>query len=572
MSALAVVTGSEERSVSDFELVAGVRAGDDRAFEQLFQRYQPRIGAYVAGMVRDHARAEDITQEVFLAALRRMRDGSDHEIQFRPWIYEIAKNKCIDAYRRGRHTVEVSFDAHEALGADEHSRLAGPRPTPDDAVEDKLALDNLCGAFGGLSPVHHDILVMREFEGLSYREIGERLGLSRPAVESTLFRARKRLSEEYEQLVSGERCRHVRRTVDVSRAIDGGGLREQRRIARHLAHCQPCRRYARLAGADLGELATFGRARTAAARIAALLPVPAFFRRRWDDDTTAGQLLGSQGGRPATQWWAQVAATLDPGVLTGWTKAVATAATVAVAGVGAGSAIGDRAGVPVQGAFAAPAVHAAGDRDRDRDRAGPPAATPRAISGALQTSGAPAAPPDVADGAGPAATTPPVAAAGAGVTAGHGSHPPAAATGTAALTTPATAAAERAGIPLEAASGGPVTLLLDRVIGDRRDAPTAPGGDRSSSQTAPSLATPLLSGDGLSRILSGGSALAAPSASEPSAPQAPSSNDTSSETSATGGALSAETAGEPTADGATVRPTVHRTITSTTAALTGLGG
>ena len=127
MSALAVVSGSEDSTVADLDLVAGVRAGDDRAFEQLFLRYQPRIAAYVAGMVRDHARAEDITQEVFLSALRRLRDGTDREIQFRPWIYEIAKNKCIDAYRRGRHTVEVSFDAHEALAADDHGRLAGPR-------------------------------------------------------------------------------------------------------------------------------------------------------------------------------------------------------------------------------------------------------------------------------------------------------------------------------------------------------------------------------------------------------------------------------------------------------------
>ena len=549
--------------MSDLELVAGVRAGDDRAFEQLFARYQPRIGAYVAGMVRDHARAEDITQEVFLSALRRMRDGSDHEIQFRPWIYEIAKNKCIDAYRRGRHMVEVSFDAHEALGADEHSRLAGPRPTPDDAVEDKLALDNLCGAFGGLSSVHHDILVMREFEGLSYREIGERLGLSRPAVESTLFRARKRLSEEYEQLVSGERCQLVQRTVDASAGIGGAGVREQRRIARHLAHCQPCRRYARLAGADLGELAKVGRARIAAARIAALLPVPAFFRRRWDDDAAAGRLLGSQAPRPAAQWWTQVAGALDPGVMTGWAKAVATAATVAVAGVGAGSAIGDRVAVPAQGAFAAPVVHVAGDR------AGPRPATPRSISGALQTSGEPAAPPARAAEGGPTGTTALAAGAGtvADVTAGHGSG----ATGIAPSITPATSAAQRAGIPpLDASSGGPVTSLLDRVAGDR-STPAAPGGDRSSSQTAPSQAIPLLTGDRPSRVLPGGSGPAGPSVS-PSAPQAPSTADTSPATSATGVSPASAAAGAPTADGDSVRSTVPEKTISTTAALTGIGG
>ena len=116
-------------------------------------RYQPRIAAYVGGMVRDHGRAEDITQEVFLSALRRLRDGDERQILFRPWIYEIAKNKCIDAYRRGRHTTEVSFDADDQVGAADHGRLAEPGTTPDAVVEGKLAFDNLRGAFGGLSPV-----------------------------------------------------------------------------------------------------------------------------------------------------------------------------------------------------------------------------------------------------------------------------------------------------------------------------------------------------------------------------------------------------------------------------------
>jgi len=540
---LAVATGSEDSTVADLDLVAGVRAGDDRAFEQLFLRYQPRISAYVAGMVRDHARAEDITQEVFLSALRRLRDGTDREIQFRPWIYEIAKNKCIDAYRRGRHTVEVSFDAHEALGADDHGRLAGPRATPDDAVEDKLALDNLCGAFGGLSQVHHDILVMREFEGLSYREIGDHLGLSRPAVESTLFRARKRLSEEYEQLVSGERCKLVQHTVDASRGIDGAGVREQRRIARHLAHCQPCRRYARLAGADLGELAKVGRARAAGARIAALLPMPGFLR------------------------WGHVAGTLDPGTVTGWTKAVATAATVAAAGIGAGSAISDRAGVPAQGALGSPAVRVAGVGDGAGVGAGS-AKAPRAMSVALQTSGEPAPLPagSAAAGAVPAAATPTVA--GGDATASDGSRSPAAALAPPSLTAPAT----RAGVPLDAPAGGPVKSLLDRVVGDRGGASSGPGGGGGAG--APSRAIPLLTGGGLLPVLSGGSRPPRPSASgpaSPSTPQAPAAVDTSAAISATGASPSSPAAGAPTADGDSVRPTLRGAISSTTAALTGLG-
>src|SRR3954471_6406467 len=81
---------------SDQRLVARIRRGDDRAFETLYRRYQRRIAAYVLGMVKDHGRAEDVTQEVFVSALRRMRQ-SERPIAFKPWIYEIAKNACIDA-------------------------------------------------------------------------------------------------------------------------------------------------------------------------------------------------------------------------------------------------------------------------------------------------------------------------------------------------------------------------------------------------------------------------------------------------------------------------------------------
>src|SRR5919112_5267203 len=140
MSALAVVGRPADQGGDDLDLVAGVRAGNDRAFEALYMRYQARITAYVRGMVRDHGRAEDITQDVFISALRRMREDTEREILFKPWIYEIAKNRCIDAFRRSRNASEVSFDARDAIGAAEHRRLAEPGATPDSAVEGKGAI------------------------------------------------------------------------------------------------------------------------------------------------------------------------------------------------------------------------------------------------------------------------------------------------------------------------------------------------------------------------------------------------------------------------------------------------
>src|SRR5918998_4413718 len=107
---------------TDHELVRRVRRGDDRAFELLYSRYQRRIAGYVFGMVKDHGRAEDITQEVFVSALRRMRQ-TERPIVFKPWIYEIAKNACIDAYRRGRRAEEVSYDADEGFAPADYGRL-----------------------------------------------------------------------------------------------------------------------------------------------------------------------------------------------------------------------------------------------------------------------------------------------------------------------------------------------------------------------------------------------------------------------------------------------------------------
>jgi RNA polymerase sigma factor (sigma-70 family) len=315
---------------SDADLVAAVRRGDDRAFEELYARYNRRISSYIFGMVKDHARAEDLTQDVFVSALRRMRD-TDRPIAFKPWIYEIAKNACIDQFRRQRRAEEVSYDAEEGLGGADYGRLVTGDPTPDVALDHKQQLDHLRGALGGLSEAHHQILVMREFEGLSYREIGERMNMSRPSVESTLFRARKRLTEEYEDLVSGSRCTRVQAII--STALGGGlGARDRRRMARHLSYCQPCRRHARAAG-----LTDVLPERALGAKIAALLPLPAFLRRRLvgrADDGAVGAGLGHGGS--LAQWTANLAPAADSAA-GGWTKAIATAATVAVAGVGAGA-------------------------------------------------------------------------------------------------------------------------------------------------------------------------------------------------------------------------------------------
>src|SRR3954453_13046453 len=224
-------------TVGDVELVAAVRDGDDRAFEELFRRYQQRVTGYVARMVGCREHAEEITQEAFISALRRLRE-TEQAIAFKAWIYGIARNGAIDHLRaRSRRGTEVGYDHVEAF-VEPVGVLAAP--APEAAIENKQALNDLQGAFGGLSEAHHQILVMRELEGLSYDQLGDRLGMSRSQVESTLFRARRRLEEEYSELVSGERCQRVRATL-VKRDEGPLGIRDERRVERHLSHCHAWR-------------------------------------------------------------------------------------------------------------------------------------------------------------------------------------------------------------------------------------------------------------------------------------------------------------------------------------------
>jgi RNA polymerase sigma factor (sigma-70 family) len=319
---------------ADADLVAAVRAGDDAAFEELYRRYHKRISAFVCGMLRDEGRCEDVAQEAFMSALRRMR-ATDAEINFKPWIYQIARNAAIDSYRRTSHAVEVSMDADDGLRASDRSRLVGVEGGPDAALVTKERLTHLQGAFDELSEVHTKVLVMRELEGMSYREIGEKLDLTRPAVESALFRARRRLESEYEEIADGRRCKAMRATL--ARMVQGTHRgAEEHRLARHVKRCHSCRHRARVLG--ITPQTALGTLRDKAA---ALFPLPWLFRRGGDGGGITGAL--SSGAAPLAE------------------RAVAVVAAAALAGAG-GLALGG--GV------------SAGDRDaagEDRATVGSPA-------------------------------------------------------------------------------------------------------------------------------------------------------------------------------------------------------
>jgi RNA polymerase sigma factor (sigma-70 family) len=327
-------------------LVAATRAGDDRAFEELYSRYQERISAFILGKVHDHGRAEDIAQDVFLSALRRLR-STDQRIAFKPWIYEIAKNACIDEFRRGTRSREVPLEKDGECVVDRHPTLSVVNTTAA-AIESRQRLDDLRGAFDGLSPGHRRLLVMREFEGMSYDEIGAHLDMTRQMVESGLFRARRKLTDEYQELASGRRCEQVQTAIEAGTMVSAAslGLRQRRTFARHLAHCQPCRHVALMAGVDEALL----KPRSIAAKIAALLPFP-ISRWPWFGGRGDGRGPKSPAGTGRLAAWTsrsrhvaasgpvQNAAGLAQPVTASFTVGPAAAAVAILALAGAGGSV-----------------------------------------------------------------------------------------------------------------------------------------------------------------------------------------------------------------------------------------
>ncbi len=317
------------REAPDSELVAAVRAGDDAAFAELYRRHQPIVFRFVRGLVRDHGRAEDVVQEAFVSALRRMRQ-TDSELAFRAWIFEIARNAAIDLHRRSSRTEEISMDAVGGLVPGDARRVHGASG-PDASLLLKESFDHFRGALDELSETHHRIIVLRELEGRSYREIGERMELSQAAVESTLFRARRKLAHEYEQLDTGHRCRLV--SAAIGRLAEGMESQPDRlRLDRHARRCSACRRQARQLGVEplLGK-----RCRGIAARAAAFLPLPGFMRRR-STASGSGEAVAGSGLGPGV---GHLGATFGPSIeAAGAALGKAVAVIAAVVAVGGGGA------------------------------------------------------------------------------------------------------------------------------------------------------------------------------------------------------------------------------------------
>lgn len=154
-----------------------------RAVRELFERYGRMVHAVCRLRLRDRLDAEDATQQTFLAAYRSLLRGCE-PANPPAWLAAIARNECSRVGRHGIATVAID-DSERAPGDDVGT-----------VVERREEIEALAAALTELPPSQREAVVLREFYGLSYAEVAAALGVSGPAVESLLFKGRRRLQEK----------------------------------------------------------------------------------------------------------------------------------------------------------------------------------------------------------------------------------------------------------------------------------------------------------------------------------------------------------------------------------------
>lgn len=184
------------RTQDDAAVVEAFLGGEERAFEELVERYQVRLLNFVYRTIGDRERAEDLVQEVFIRVYRHLH-RFDRSKKFSTWVYTIASNLAKNELRNRSRNPLVLFQAIKKSWDDDERPLQfedhGSRP---DDLYRKRHLRELVEASVARLPEHHrQVFVLRELEGKSYEEIAEITACNLGTVKSRLNRARTSFAE-----------------------------------------------------------------------------------------------------------------------------------------------------------------------------------------------------------------------------------------------------------------------------------------------------------------------------------------------------------------------------------------
>ncbi len=202
-----------------------VRRGSTAAFEILVSRYHARLLAFCRHLLGSREDAEDVLQEVLAAAFNAIL-ADDRPINVRPWLYRIARNRCLNHLRR---TVAVGVDSMD-VHLFEHGASTA------DKVHGREEFRLLVGDIRKLPETQRTALVLREMDAMSYEQIAEAMETTVPSIKSLLVRARVSLAEAAEARMLS--CEEVR--VELAEVAEGLVKKSGPLVRRHLRSCKRC--------------------------------------------------------------------------------------------------------------------------------------------------------------------------------------------------------------------------------------------------------------------------------------------------------------------------------------------
>jgi RNA polymerase sigma factor (sigma-70 family) len=310
----------------DERLARRAAAGDRRAFEQIYRRYNQQLYRFCLAMLGDPHDAQDALQNAMVKVLRAL-PGEQRQIKLKPWLYRIARNEAVETLRRRREHPKPDLEQAAPSAAQIAER-----------AEDRERLRTLFADLEALPERQRGALIMRELSGLSFEEIAKAFETSPATARQTVYEARLSLR----QMEEGRemRCDEVMRALSDA----DGRLRRRRDLRAHLRGCPSCRAFADEMDARRSELA-------------ALAPLPlvasaGILHGALTQAKSAGVVSGTAGasgaagaGGPLGLGAAGKAIATSAAV-----KSAATVAVVAVAGVSAADRTGlIDAGLPGHG-------------------------------------------------------------------------------------------------------------------------------------------------------------------------------------------------------------------------------
>jgi len=172
---------------SGLQLIRAIGKGDHVAFEHLVKRYQNPLLNFVYRYVGNRQTAEDLTQEVFLQVYRSAA-RFEPKARVSTWIFKIAYNLCMNEMKRRKRL--AAHERNMQMAEEQPAQFLSP-----DSIERFELKQFMIKTLVQLPEKQRAALLLRVTKGLSYQEISDILGVSRPSVESLLFRARKQLRQ-----------------------------------------------------------------------------------------------------------------------------------------------------------------------------------------------------------------------------------------------------------------------------------------------------------------------------------------------------------------------------------------